>query len=157
MMTNVRYLFLALAIIISLHYILSFSHEAYGRATSISNIKDHITGSQNRIPPYKIPIPEEYYAHPDAANSHGRKANAAIVMLGTTAHISFSCESTENWLARNGDLNGVISSMKQMEDRFNKKFHYPYVFLNEEPFNDGFKTSVPILLWRRCANNFILF
>lgn len=125
MMTNMRYLFLALAIIISLHYILSFSHEAYGRATSISNIKDHITGSQNRIPPYKIPIPEEYYAHPDAGSSQGRKANAAIVML-----------------ARNGDLNGVISSMKQMEDRVNKKFHYPYVFLNDEPFSDDFKTRV---------------
>lgn len=88
-MTNVRYLFLALAIIISLHYILSFSHEAYGRATSISNIKDHIAGNQNRIPPYKLPIPEEYYAHPDAANSQGRKANAAIVMLGTAATSPF--------------------------------------------------------------------
>jgi hypothetical protein len=29
-------------------------------------------------------------------------------------------------LARNGDLNGVISSMKQMEDRWNKQFNYPY-------------------------------
>jgi len=32
--------------------------------------------------------------------------------------------------------------MKQMEDRFNKKFNYPYVFLNEQPFSDEFKTSV---------------
>jgi len=42
-------------------------------------------------------------------------------------------------LARNSDLSGVVSSMKQMEDRFNKKFQYPYVFLNEEPFTDDFK------------------
>ena len=48
-------------------------------------------------------------------------------------------------LARNSDLNGVISSMKQMEDRFNKKFQYPYVFLNEKPFEDTFKAYV-----RRC-------
>ena len=41
--------------------------------------------------------------------------------------------------ARNGDLNGVVTSVKQMEDRFNKKFQYPYVFLNEEPFDEGFK------------------
>lgn len=41
--------------------------------------------------------------------------------------------------ARNGDLNGVVTSIKQMEDRFNKKFQYPYVFLNEEPFDEGFK------------------
>jgi hypothetical protein len=43
-------------------------------------------------------------------------------------------------VARNGDLNGIVSSMKQMEDRFNKKFNYPYVFLNEEPFSEEFKT-----------------
>jgi alpha 1,2-mannosyltransferase len=46
-------------------------------------------------------------------------------------------------LARNGDLPGIIKSMKQMEDRFNKKFHYPYVFLNEEPFTDKFKQYAP--------------
>jgi alpha 1,2-mannosyltransferase len=45
-------------------------------------------------------------------------------------------------LARNGDLNGVVSSMKQLEDRFNKQFHYPYVFLNELPFEDNFKKYV---------------
>jgi len=45
-------------------------------------------------------------------------------------------------LARNSDLNGVISSLKQMEDRFNKKFQYPYIFLNEKPFDDGFKKFV---------------
>ena len=33
-----------------------------------------------------------------------------------------------------------------MEDRFNKKYNYPYVFLNEEPFTDEFKTYV-ILQW----------
>jgi len=45
-------------------------------------------------------------------------------------------------LARNGDLNGIITSVKQMEDRFNKKFQYPYVFLNEEPFSNDFRTFV---------------
>lgn len=33
----------------------------------------------------------------------------------------------------------MIVSMKQMEDRFNKKYQYPYIFLNEEPFEDKFK------------------
>lgn len=51
-----------------------------------------------------------------------RKANAAFVVL-----------------ARNGDLPGILESIKQMEDRFNKKFKYPYVFLNEEEFSDDFK------------------
>lgn len=29
-----------------------------------------------------------------------------------------------------------------MEDRFNKKFKYPYVFLNEQPFDENFKKWV---------------
>jgi hypothetical protein len=41
-------------------------------------------------------------------------------------------------LARNGDIQGVVKSIKQMEDRFNKRFRYPYVFLNEQPFSDVF-------------------
>ncbi|QRV79345.1 cytochrome P450 family protein [Ceratobasidium sp. AG-Ba] len=51
-----------------------------------------------------------------------RKANAAFVFL-----------------ARNSDLKGVMQSMKHMEDRFNKKFDYPYVFLNDVPFDKRFK------------------
>jgi alpha 1,2-mannosyltransferase len=45
-------------------------------------------------------------------------------------------------LARNGDISGVVKSIKQMEDRFNKRFRYPYVFLNEEEFTDKFKECV---------------
>ena len=58
--------------------------------------------------------------------------------------------------ARNGDLNGVIISMKQMEDRFNKKFNYPYVFLNEKPFDDNFKKSVGRAFFRRLRSNYFL-
>ena len=54
--------------------------------------------------------------------------------------------------ARNSDLNGVVSSMKQMEDRFNKKFQYDYVFLNEQQFDQGFKEWVDafFLVHRYC-------
>lgn len=45
-------------------------------------------------------------------------------------------------LARNGDLDGIIKSIGDMEDRFNKKFGYPYTFLNDEPFSDEFKKCV---------------
>lgn len=39
-------------------------------------------------------------------------------------------------------MNGIVTSMKQMEDRFNKKFNYPYVFLNEAEFSSEFKECV---------------
>ena len=52
----------------------------------------------------------------------GRRAKAAIVVL-----------------ARNSDLHGVLLSMRRLEERFNGKYHYPYVFLNEQAFDDNFK------------------
>lgn len=126
-MTPMRYAVLVLAIIIGLHYIISFTNENYGRATSLSTLKQHVigAGSESKVPPYKVAIPDEYHLPKNISSPIGRKANAAIVML-----------------ARNSDLNGVVSSMKQMEDRFNKKFQYPYVFLNEKPFEDTFKARV---------------
>ncbi|KAJ1944420.1 hypothetical protein GGF37_002199, partial [Kickxella alabastrina] len=42
-------------------------------------------------------------------------------------------------LARNQDWRSLRESMKQMEDRFNHQFNYPYVFLNDEPFSEEFK------------------
>jgi len=114
-----RYVVLVLGAIISLHYILSFSHEDYGRATSLSRIAESFRGGSE--PPHTKPIPGEYF-HNTTIPPPQRKANAALVVL-----------------ARNGDLDGVIMSMKQMEDRFNKKFQYSWVFLNEEPFSEEFK------------------
>lgn len=50
-----------------------------------------------------------------------RRANATFVLL-----------------ARNSDLEGVIDSVRSMEDRFNRKYKYPWVILNEEPFTAEF-------------------
>ncbi|KAJ6624188.1 glycosyltransferase family 15 protein [Mycena sp. CBHHK59/15] len=45
-------------------------------------------------------------------------------------------------LARNSDLAGAISSVSQMEERFNQHYNYPWVFLNEEPFTEEFKSNM---------------
>lgn len=107
---------------VSLHYILSISHEGYGRATSISNIADQLRFGEKGEPPYKTPLSEEYYHPQKVADPLTRKANATFVVL-----------------ARNSDIQGVVKSMKQAEDRFNKEFNYPWVFLNEAEFDDEFK------------------
>ncbi|GAB1517901.1 hypothetical protein RhiTH_000956 [Rhizoctonia solani] len=110
-MTPMRYVFLVLGVLISLHFLLSVTHEDYKNATSINRLKSWSSGG----PPYNQAIP------PSPANATER-VNAAFVVL-----------------ARNGDLAGILESIKQMEDRFNKKYQYPYVFLNEEPFSEEFK------------------
>lgn len=43
-------------------------------------------------------------------------------------------------LAQNKDLYSLVDSVKAMEDRFNRKYHYDWVFLNDEEFNDEFKS-----------------
>lgn len=53
---------------------------------------------------------------------HDGTANAVLLML-----------------ARNSELEGAVSSVRQLEEKFNHRFHYPWVFLNEEPFTEEFK------------------
>ena len=46
------------------------------------------------------------------------------------------------FLCRNSDIHGVVSSIQQLEDRFNRRHGYPWVLLNEEPFTEDFKRCV---------------
>ncbi|KAJ2716595.1 hypothetical protein H4R19_000548 [Coemansia spiralis] len=45
-------------------------------------------------------------------------------------------------LVRNSDLFGLRQSMRQLEDRFNRQYNYPYIFVNDVPFTDEFKQGV---------------
>ena len=51
-----------------------------------------------------------------------RRANATLLMLST-----------------NDDVDRAVVTIKELEDRFNLKYNYPWVFLNEKPFSDDFK------------------
>lgn len=44
-------------------------------------------------------------------------------------------------LVRNQELEGIIQSMTQLEYHWNRKYEYPWVFFNDEPFSDEFKVS----------------
>ncbi|KAG2178701.1 hypothetical protein INT44_001854 [Umbelopsis vinacea] len=41
-------------------------------------------------------------------------------------------------LVRNSELDDLRSAMRQMEDRFNHRYNYPWVFLNDADFSDEF-------------------
>ncbi|KAL8684093.1 MAG: hypothetical protein Q9224_006622 [Gallowayella concinna] len=49
-------------------------------------------------------------------------------------------------LARNSDLWEIVKSIRQVEDRFNRKFHYDWVFLNDKPFDEAFKNVTTSLI-----------
>jgi alpha 1,2-mannosyltransferase len=80
-----------------------------------------IGSSHQKKPPPPVFLDEDVRPPPM------RKANATFVIL-----------------ARNGDIKGVAHSIKQIEDRFNRHYHYPYVFLNEQPFTEEFKRCVEV-------------
>ncbi|KAK6202935.1 uncharacterized protein RJT21DRAFT_119041 [Scheffersomyces amazonensis] len=45
-------------------------------------------------------------------------------------------------LARNSEVENVVKSMKSLERHFNQWYNYPWIFLNDEEFNDNFKQTV---------------
>lgn len=115
---------------IALHYILISIHGQYREATSLSRIapyfQDESFDEESRTDDIPIlnPTPDEAVdpSSPTSPASDNSLANATFVML-----------------VRNSDLDGTISSIRALEDRFNSKFGYPYVLLNDEPFSEEFK------------------
>lgn len=67
------------------------------------------------------PVPPTYCNAVDS-----QRANATFVML-----------------ARNSDIDGAVHAVRSVEDRFNRNYNYPWVFLNELPFSDNFKRYTP--------------
>jgi alpha 1,2-mannosyltransferase len=49
-------------------------------------------------------------------------------------------------LARNGDVWELAKSIRAVEDRFNRKFNYDWVFLNDKPFDENFKKIASALV-----------
>ena len=49
-------------------------------------------------------------------------------------------------LARNSDVWQIARSIRQVEDRFNRKYNYDWVFLNDELFDENFKKVTTALV-----------
>jgi alpha 1,2-mannosyltransferase len=60
-------------------------------------------------------------------------------MRFAAAHPGGRANATFVTLARNTDIWEISQAIRQVEDRFNNKFHYDWVFLNDKPFDDEFK------------------
>lgn len=53
-------------------------------------------------------------------------------------------------LVRNSELEGIQQSMRQLESTWNYQYQYPWVFFNDEPFTEEFKTSTRNLTSADC-------
>jgi len=136
MMSSRRYLALIFVLVVSIHYILSLVIEDYGRISSLANLSDQISkslatecSSDYSDTLLNIQInPNTTSPANTSSVTDPRRANATFVFL-----------------CRNNDLAGAVSSIQQMEDRFNRKYKYPWVLLNEEPFTEEFKERISVL------------
>jgi hypothetical protein len=62
--------------------------------------------------------------------THSSRANATLLML-----------------ARNSDLESALHSVQQLEERFNHKYKYSWVFLNDVEFSAEFKTLSNLVVY----------
>ncbi|KAF5376838.1 hypothetical protein D9757_008886 [Collybiopsis confluens] len=121
MNTAFRYLLLVFGTVITIHYLLTLTHDGYRRVASIDNLTSHFkqADSSDPIPDRDLPP----FSNETLTVNH--RANATFVIL-----------------ARNTDIDDTIRSVREIEDRFNRRFMYPYVFLNDEQFTEEFKEQV---------------
>ena len=64
------------------------------------------------------------------------RLTASLTDLG---HVSARPRAALISLVRNSELPGLMQSMRQLEYHWNRKYQYPWVFFNDEPFSDEFK------------------
>ncbi|OXV08048.1 hypothetical protein Egran_04188 [Elaphomyces granulatus] len=64
----------------------------------------------------------------------------------TPAPASKLVNATFVTLARNSDIWEMVKSIRHVEDRFNRNYHYDWVFLNDQPFDDTFKKVTTALV-----------
>lgn len=75
-------------------------------------------------------------AHPPDASLHQGASQQSSAGAGAPAG---RVNATFVTLARNSDVWDIAKSIRQVEDRFNRNYHYDWVFLNDKPFDDTFK------------------
>ncbi|KAH8113500.1 glycosyl transferase [Phellopilus nigrolimitatus] len=100
--------------------------------------REYVPYGQHRVDEYISPEASPMPAHPNipvnvtasapAADPYTHRANATLLML-----------------ARNEELDYVDASMRALEQAFNYKRKYPWIFLNEVPFTLEFKQRVRTL------------
>ncbi|KAI8093629.1 nucleotide-diphospho-sugar transferase [Halteromyces radiatus] len=71
--------------------------------------------------------------------------NLDTVKTTTTTSSSEPMRACFVVLVRNSELQGIKNTVIQIEQRFNKQFHYPYVFLNDDYFTEQFIQEITAL------------
>ncbi|GJN93736.1 hypothetical protein Rhopal_006793-T1 [Rhodotorula paludigena] len=130
------------SLVVLFHLAAVHKSDAYARHASVDALRSRLGLSSDGMPVASF-RQDDALAAPHRAggadwDAHGAgnstRANAAFVIL-----------------ARNSDVWEILGSIRGIEDRFNRKYNYPYVFLNDEPFNDEFKRHTSAIASGPCS------
>lgn len=114
----------------------------------------HITVQQQVANPYHVlnPVPEAiptmkkhapdpvHWLEQNSNNKHAENSGLGLLKsVPSFGHHSAKPRAALISLVRNSELPGLMQSMRQLEFQWNRKYSYPWIFFNDEPFSDEFK------------------
>lgn len=100
----------------------------YVDGVSLTKTKNLFSGSGQleNVPKIDLSPPEEVKQSDEQLSTpSNKKVNASFISL-----------------VRNREINEILTTIIQIEDRFNKQFNYPWTFFNDEEFTDSFKEEI---------------
>lgn len=96
-----------------------------------------------------VKVPEELKTEPEQKDQKNEEVKAEVEQESTSKAVKPKESTPEEkpkrikatfvTLARNEELYDLIKSIRTVEDRFNRKFNYDWVFLNDKEFTQEFK------------------
>jgi alpha 1,2-mannosyltransferase len=95
--------------------------ESFG--TTTEDVEDVEVASPNEIEKFTMSTPGNDMG--PLITDSSQRANACIIIL-----------------VRNFEANSLAQTLQEFEAKFNHRYHYPYVFLNNEPFSLNFRKTV---------------
>lgn len=114
----------------------------------------HITVQQQVANPYQVlrPVSETiltkkkrvldpmHWLDQNSNNKHVEDTGLGLLKsVPSLGHHSAKPRAALISLVRNSELPGLMQSMRQLEIQWNRKYNYPWIFFNDEPFSDEFK------------------
>ncbi|RDW80816.1 putative mannosyltransferase [Coleophoma crateriformis] len=142
-----RYILFAFFGLTVIYFISSSSTQRLPSANDILNggKTSWSQGAQSPVSGGKAPADSQVAPVVPAATSPATTPNTAASLPPATAP-GERMNATFVTLARNSDIWEIARSIRQVEDRFNRKFHYDWVFLNDKPFDATFKKVTTALV-----------
>ena len=95
--------------------------------------------SQTTVVKRHAPNPVKWLEH-NSNNRHADNHNMGLLKsVPSLGHHSAKPKAALISLVRNLELPGLMQSMRQLEYQWNRKYNYPWIFFNDEPFTEEFR------------------